>query len=362
MEEKLNVLKRTVQDVQNNMEIHDRIFDIEENLTVEEAVKTIKDEKESQITKMSENMSKEENKSMNTFDALENENLSPKSELLEKFTKMVNKIENMESLLERQTECLSQLLSNNINTEKNYSLKVFKGTFLEIESDSQKMYTRGELVNENIAKDFSYLKEEISNIKQNLQICFKNDSESCRRLANVENHLLKLFGENESHFSIYEMIDLVVEMNKSLKQLKEDFASSKSQFQVFRKKQEDVFNKEAQHKQISSSQDKSIELVFEKIESLGLKQVKYKTIFLIQKIKTYFVKISDLQLISKTTMIMDQAIAEIKEKIEIKSIRREKQEEVGFNENKNLGVADTNKMGKNPNMCHTKFNIILSQV
>ena len=59
---------------------------------------------------------------------------------------------------------------------------------------------------------------------------------------------------------------------------------------------------------------------------------------------------------------MDQAIAEIKEKIEIKSIRREKQEEVGFNENKNVRVADTNKMGKNPNMCHTKFNIILSQV
>ena len=74
---------------------------------------------------MSENMSKEEDKSMNTCDALENENLSPKSELIEKFTKMVNKIENMESLLEHQTECLSHLLSNNINTEKNYSLKVF---------------------------------------------------------------------------------------------------------------------------------------------------------------------------------------------------------------------------------------------
>ena len=202
LEDKLNVLKRTVQDVQNNMEIHDRIFDIEENLTVEEAVKTIKDEKENQITKMSENMSKEEDKSMNTCDALENENLSPKSDLIEKFTKMVNKIENMESILERQTECLSQLLSNNINTEKNYSLKVFKGTFLEIESDSQKMYTRGELVNENIAKDVSYLKEEISNIKQNLQIYLENDSESCRRLANVENHLCKLFGENEKHYNI----------------------------------------------------------------------------------------------------------------------------------------------------------------
>ena len=164
------------------------------------------------------------------------------------------------------------MLSNS-NTEQNYSLKVFKGTFLEIESETQKMYTRAEIVNEDIARDVFYLNEEISNIKQNLQILSINDSGSSKRLANVENHLCKLFGENEKHYNIYEMIDLVVEMNKSLKHLKEDFASSKSQFQVFRYKQEDVWNKVTKHIQILSSQNKSFDLVFEKIESLGLKQV-----------------------------------------------------------------------------------------
>ena len=102
----------------------------------------------------------------------------------------------METELERQTKFLSELLSNN-NTKHNFSLKVFKGIFLEIESEAQKMQTSTDIV-----RDVSYLKEEISNIKQNLQILSKNDSESPKRLANVENHLCKLFGENEKHYNI----------------------------------------------------------------------------------------------------------------------------------------------------------------
>ena len=103
--------------------------------------------------------------SSNICDASENGNISPKSELIEKLTTMVDKIENMETVLERQSKCLSELLLNS-NTEQNYSLKVFKGTFLEIESEKQKMYTRAEIVNEDIARDVFYLNEEISNIKQ----------------------------------------------------------------------------------------------------------------------------------------------------------------------------------------------------
>ena len=118
------------------------------------------------------------------------------------------------------------------------------------------MDTKAEIVNEDIARDVFYLKEEISNIKQNLQILSKNDSESPKRLANVENHLCKLFGENEKHYNIYEMTDLVVEINKSLKHLKEDFASSKSRFQVFRNTQEDVLDK-------SAKTNKSFDLVFQ---------------------------------------------------------------------------------------------------
>ena len=140
------------------------------------------------------------------------------------------------------------------------------------------MHTIVEPVNENIVRYISYLKEEITNINQNLQIFSKNDSERCTRLVNIENHLFKLFGENEKHFNIYEMIDLVVE---SLKQLKEEFASSKSQFQLFRNTQEDVLKKVAKKRHMLSSQNKSFYLVFEKIESLELKQVYYQTTNLI---------------------------------------------------------------------------------
>ena len=46
LEDKINVLKRTVQDIDTNLEVHDRIFGVEENITVEEAIKIIEDEKE----------------------------------------------------------------------------------------------------------------------------------------------------------------------------------------------------------------------------------------------------------------------------------------------------------------------------
>ena len=112
------------------MEIHDRIFDIEETVTVEEAFKNIEDENEKKMSKMSKI-------SINICDASKNGNISPKSELIEKLTTMVDKIENMETVLERQSKCLSEFFSNS-NTEQNYLLKVFKGTFLEIESETQK--------------------------------------------------------------------------------------------------------------------------------------------------------------------------------------------------------------------------------
>ena len=209
------------------------------------------------------------------------------------------------------------------------------------------MDTRAELVNKDIARDVSYLKEEMSNIKQNLQIFCENDFKICKRLANVENHLFRLFGEKENHFSIYEMIDLVVEMNKSLKQLKESFASSQSQFQVFRNKQEDISNKVAKHKETLSSTNRSFDLVFEKIESLGFKQVKKHQSTNLIYIQTFQVKISDLQLINEKAKIMEKAIAEMKEKMESKIIRTERREEEGgFNKNRTLRSVETKSMGK----------------
>ena len=110
------------------------------------------------------------------------------------------------------------------------------------------------------------------NIKKNLQLTCKKDSE---RLANIENHLFKLFGDNKNHFSIYELIDLVVEINNSLGNLSTEFTSLNSQFEVLKSKQEYLGNEGSKNKQILSENSEKVNLAFEIIESIRIKQVFY---------------------------------------------------------------------------------------
>ena len=115
------------------------------------------------------------------------------------------------------------------------------------------------------------------NIRKNLQLSCKKDSEICGRLANIENHLFKLFGENKNHFSIYELIDLVVEINNSLGNLSTEFTSLKSQLEMLKSKLEYVGHEGSKYKQILAEQTDKVKLAFECIESLRLKQVYYRT-------------------------------------------------------------------------------------
>ena len=52
---------------------------------------------------------------------------------------------------------------------------------------------------------------------------------------------------------------------------------------------------------------------------------------------------------------MEQAITEMKEKIESKSIRTEREENKEFNKNRTVRYADTNRMGKILNLFNKKF-------
>ena len=91
---------------------------------------------------------------------------------MEKYRDMREKIENMELLLESQTQSLSdysemfsdqylKLLAKNVDKEENISLNISKETFLEIKSKKLETSTqleisaRNELSSENIVSEVS---------------------------------------------------------------------------------------------------------------------------------------------------------------------------------------------------------------
>ena len=214
----------------------------------------------------------------------ENVNIDIYHELTEKYTKMLEKIEYMEMLLEGQTKNLTdysdmfseqyrKLLAKNIDEkENNQRHNIWKYTSSEIETNSfessfQLEISNGnQLANDNIVREVSCLKAEVNNIKRHLQINCQSTSASCKRLEKIENNLFELFGKSGNHFSIYELIDFVVGINNSLNKVVEGFETSQSQFELFRDKQEEVLSSVAEQKQTLEYQSKRLDLVAERIE------------------------------------------------------------------------------------------------
>lgn len=283
LDEKIKDLKTTVQDIKNNLEMHDQLFGIEDNLTVGEAVEMIQSDLEIQhenVDDVQMTARKETGQIIKISDGNENENSSFCNDLLNKFRIMFNRIENMENLLENQSRYFSEF-SLKIPVEKQHIVQAknitsnkiipLEETLLGIEKRTEE--TDDKIINTQIA----FIKEDILNIRKNLQLSCKKDSEICGRLANIENHLFKLFGENKNHFSIYELIDLVVEINNSLGNLSTEFTSLKSQLEMLKSKLEYVGHEGSKYKQILAEQSDKVKLAFECIESLRLKQVYYRT-------------------------------------------------------------------------------------
>jgi len=237
-------------------------------------------------------------KEIKNLDVVENKNVLLYDELLTKFRIMFDRIENMENLLDHHKRNLPdfsntvpeqnlKLIPRSMNNEENPH-----GGFLEIKCGSNcPERTFNEI---SMFRDVSGMQEDVSNIKQHLQIFSKNDSEIYKRLASIENHLFKLFGENTNHFSIYELIDLVVEMNKSLENLTEVVASSKSQLCVFRSQEECLRREVARHKDTLALYSNRLDLADQNMEYIRLKQI------------------SDLEQISGKTDTIEDEIAGMK--------------------------------------------------
>jgi hypothetical protein len=62
-------------------------------------------------------------------------------------------------------------------------------------------------------------------------------------------------------------------------------------------------------------------------------------------------------LINKNVKNNEQAIEEVKEKIESKSIRAEREEKEEFNKHRTVRFAEANRMGEIPNLFHKKSKI-----
>jgi hypothetical protein len=220
----------------------------------------------------------------------ENMQMSIYHELMEKYGNVLEKIENMELLLESQTQTLSEysetfsdqylkLLAKNIGKEEKISLNISKETFLEIKSKKletqPEISARNELSTENIVGEVSCIKAEVLNVKRHLQLNGQHITESCKRLEKIETNLFDLFGKSGNQFSIYELIDFVVGINNSVNQMVEGFATSQLQIEMFRKEQKEVLQNVAEQKQILESHGTMLDNVLQKIESTSLTEVIY---------------------------------------------------------------------------------------
>lgn len=122
--------------------------------------------------------------------------------------------------------------------------------------------------------------------------------ENSNGLANLEKDFLGLFGKSESYSSIFEFIDIVVGMNKSLNQMMHDLVKSQSQLHLLRNEQEEVLMKIGEQKKILKSHNDSFDRVFRNMRSADIKEI------------------SDYELVSQKTQDMENIIKVMKEKVD----------------------------------------------
>jgi len=182
-------IKENLQDIENNREIHDRYFHVEEDIDVEEAVKITEDQK---------------------FPSIE-------SHILQRNMKSIGQLVldwNPESMIPKESRDVQEnRLSINFDHQE--------------QPDNQSM---------------SNIEMDLSNIKRSLLRLYEEGYQSSRKISKIEKLLVKLFGENTSEFSLFELIDTVVDMNKSIEKLEKRFRGLKSQLQIVQINEDDEIN------------------------------------------------------------------------------------------------------------------------
>jgi len=237
------------------------------------------------------------------------------SELVEKYKDVLGKVEKMESLLGKQAQSLSEysdlfseeyfkLLAANNNQSCRIQTDVSKETFSEIKSQTFETSTHLEIHNKevldgNMTENLILIKAEVDNLKKQQELFWKANDETSAKLTKVENYLLQLFGKSESRFSIFEFIDIVVGLNKSLNLMMEDFCNFKGQLYLIKDKQGDVLKKLDEQKQLIEFHETNFGKVFRKIESTNVKEI------------------CDYELITQRANAIEDMISEIKQKTDV---------------------------------------------
>eukprot|EP00092_Neocalanus_flemingeri_P021296 GFUD01023080.1.p1 GENE.GFUD01023080.1~~GFUD01023080.1.p1 ORF type:complete len:719 (-),score=237.45 GFUD01023080.1:177-2333(-) len=352
LENRFNVLENSVLDLQNNRNIQEEIVAIKDKLKVGTVLNNIQNTNTTKITEIqrkeeiSKIKTKESNKNFYLSDTGKNENSSNYIELVEQYKIILGKVEKMEILLGRQAQSLanySELFSEeylkvvaaNVNkSNERESTKIFKETISELKSEKLETSTHLEIhskefLDENMARDVIVIKAEVENIKRQLQLYFQNHNESSIRMANFENDLLEIFRKSDSNSSIFEFIEILVGMNKSLNQMMEDFVNSQAQLHLLRNEQEEVFNKIGEQKQIIESHANRFDNISTKIEASDIKEI------------------CDYELICERTQDMENNIAVMKEKIDELEKIRNSQRSAGTAKEEDFTV-DTNVSKEEP--------------
>jgi len=317
-EDRIKVVERSVLYLQNNTKnIQGEITDIKEKLKVGSVLNNIKNTR-TEITRTEETSKtemKETKKNLNVSGTEGDKNTLTYSELVDQYKHILEKVEKMENLLEQQAQSLSdysklfseeyfKLLATNDNKAKGKELtEICKETFSEIKSEKLETSTHLEIhskefVDENFGRDFIFMKTEVENIKKQLELYCQNHNENSYRLANLENDFLKLFRKSKSFSNIFEFIEILVGMNKSLNMMGGDLINSQAQLHLIRNHQEQICTQIGQQKQILECHDDSFDKVLKKIELAEIKEI------------------FDYSLISQKTRDMEIIISGMKEKID----------------------------------------------
>jgi len=221
LERRVDALERSVSDLQNDRNTQKDIIDV----------------KSSAMTKI-ENITEHQRISESVTDLIkvkEND-----SELVEKYTAILVKIEKMENLLGLHSQSItdfSRRFPGHLDKDnQKETLQIRKETLKEIKSEKLEsssyfeVHSR-ELVDKNLATDIILLKAEVGNIKNKLER-YNIVKDDPNFLTNCENHN-----------NIFEFLEILVGMNKSLNEMMEDFVKSQTQVQLMKTEQEQFISK-----------------------------------------------------------------------------------------------------------------------
>ena len=175
----------------------------------------------------------------------ESENNVNYSELFEKYEHIIGKVENMEVMLDQQAKSLkdySEMFPNEYlrmvteHFNKDYqkeSTLISKETLREHKSEKLETSTHleihtKEILDETVLRNVISLKTEVENLKNQLHLYSKDQTKGCIQFSSMEKQFLQVCRKYGNNNNIFEFLEIVVGMNKSLNEMMDDKVSSQT--------------------------------------------------------------------------------------------------------------------------------------